>query len=81
MCYVYVLLSLKNNKRYVGSTRLKPEERLKQHNYGSNVWTKQNKPFKLLYTEKHTNYTEARKREKFLKTGVGRKELDVKLGD
>ena len=76
MSYVYLLNSLKNNKRHVGSTDLLPKERLKKHNYGSNSFTKRNKPFILVYKEEYFNKTEAKKREKFLKSGVGRKYLD-----
>ena len=79
MCYIYVLKSLKNGKRYVGSTKILPEERLKQHNYGSNRWTKQNGPFEMIYKEKQFSIIEARKREKFLKSGVGRQFLDRTL--
>jgi len=79
MFFVYVLKSLKNRKRYVGSTKLKPEDRLKKHNSGTNKFTKGNRPFILVYQEEHTNVTMARKREKFLKSGVGRKFLDETL--
>jgi len=77
---VYVLKSLRNNKRYVGSTRSTPQERLKQHNISSNRWTKQNKPFELLYFEECGTYTEARKRENYLKTSSGRRFLDKVYG-
>ena len=73
---MYVLLSRRNSKRYVGSTKQSPAERLKQHNYGSNKWTKENGPFDLIYCEEHQTVREARQRERFLKSGVGRKELD-----
>ena len=76
MFYVYVLVSLRNSKRYVGYTKLLPEERLKQHSAGTNKWTSQNGPFELVYTEKYVTSVEARKRERFLKMGAGRKELD-----
>jgi putative endonuclease len=76
MAFVYVLRSLKNKKRYIGSTDLAPEERLKKHNYGSNKFTKRNGPFVLIYKEKYADKTEARKRENFLKSGIGRKYLD-----
>ena len=76
MSFIYVLRSLKNGKRYVGSTDLLPEDRLKKHNYGSNKFTKRNGPFELLYKENCSNKTESRKRENFLKSGVGRKYLD-----
>lgn len=76
MWYVYVLKSLKNTKRYVGFTSKKPEDRLKEHNSGSNKFTSINKPFILKYTESFVSKTEAIRREKFLKSGQGRKFLD-----
>ncbi|MFH1956771.1 MAG: GIY-YIG nuclease family protein [Patescibacteria group bacterium] len=76
MSYVYVLKSLRNGKRYIGSTELLPKERLKEHNYGANKFTKRNGPFELIYQESHPDKTTARKRENFLKSGVGRKYLD-----
>ncbi|MBI2674045.1 MAG: GIY-YIG nuclease family protein [Candidatus Zambryskibacteria bacterium] len=79
MAFIYVLKSLKNGKRYVGSTNGAPEERLIKHNYGSNKFTKGNRPFELIYKEEYDNMTKARKRENFLKSGVGRKYLDEHL--
>jgi len=55
---VYVLMSSKNRKRYVGYTTKSPEERLKEHNCGSNKWTRVNGPFKLVYKEEFNNKTE-----------------------
>ena len=81
MYYTYVLRSLKNSKRYVGYTSKIPTERLKGHNKGDNTWTKQNRPFKLIYSEVYTTKTEAIKRERFLKSGQGRKFLDNVLSD
>ncbi|MDO8560649.1 MAG: GIY-YIG nuclease family protein [bacterium] len=76
MPYVYVLKSLKNGKRYVGSSNLDPQERLKKHNSGSNKFTKGNKPFILIYQEGCASVRKARQRENFLKSGVGRNFLD-----
>jgi len=76
MFYVYVLKSLKNSKRYIGYTNKTPKERLIEHNSGSNKWTRANKPFELVYKEIFSDKTIARKREKFLKSGQGRKFLD-----
>ena len=76
MYYVYVLKSLCNGKKYIGLTGSLPEERLKQHNYGSNKWSKANRPFELIYTESYSNKVTARKRELFLKTDSGRRVLD-----
>jgi len=80
MNYIYVLKSIKNQKRYIGSTRILPSERCNQHNLGWNKWTKGNGPFDLIYQEEFASYSEAKKRENFLKSGVGRKFLDGLLG-
>jgi len=74
--FTYVLESLRHGKRYVGATSKSPAARLAQHNSRSNQWTRQNGPFKLLYTEAFPSIREARERERFLKTGVGRKIRD-----
>jgi len=80
MPFVYILRSLKNGKRYIGSTRKNPVERLKEHNEGMSRFTKGNKPFILIRQEEYATITEARQRENFLKSGVGRKFLDDILG-
>jgi len=73
MYYIYFLLSLRNKKSYVGKTGKPPNERLTEHNSGSNVWTGQNGPFKLIYFEEYVCKEDADKRELFYKTGIGRK--------
>ncbi len=70
--YSVYFLKAKNNKIYVGVTSKTPEERLKEHNLGSNQSTKQNKPFTLIYFERYHCLRDAMLREKFYKTGVGR---------
>ena len=79
MYNVYVLLSLKNGKRYVGFSRKSPEERLVEHSAGCNQWTRQNGPFKLIYSKPYQNRSEALSKEKFLKSGQGRKWLDENI--
>jgi putative endonuclease len=76
MFYIYVLRSEKNQKRYIGSTSKLPEQRSQEHNSGTNNFTRQNKPWKLIYQESFTTKSEALKRENFLKSGQGRKWLD-----
>ena len=76
MAIVYVLKSRRNGKRYVGCTSKRVEVRLKEHNSGSNQWTRQNGPFDLVYYEEFVCLKEARQRERFLKSGQGRKFLD-----
>ncbi len=71
MYFVYVLKSEKDKKFYIGITN-NIEKRLKQHNDGNNFSTKYRKPFILVYYEIKENRQEARKREKFLKSGCGR---------
>ena len=73
MYFIYFAKSLKNEKIYVGSTSKKPEERLKEHNQGSNKWTKANGPFKLIYYEKFPCKDDAKSREEFYKTGFGKR--------
>jgi len=76
MYYIYVLKSLKNNKKYTGFTQKDPKIRLKEHNNGTNSYTRQNRPFELVYFETFIEEEKARIRERFLKTGQGRRFLD-----
>lgn len=48
MYNVYVLKSLQNGKRYVGFTGNDVMERLREHNNGTNKWTRANGPFKIV---------------------------------
>jgi predicted GIY-YIG superfamily endonuclease len=57
--YVYLLVSQKNSKSYVGFTGKHPEVRLKEHNDGSDPWTSANGPFKLVYYETFICKTDA----------------------
>ncbi len=74
MWFVYILKSEIYNKSYVGSTN-NFDRRLSEHNSGKGIYTRRYKPWKLIKLEEYSTYAEARKREYFLKTGVGRNEL------
>jgi putative endonuclease len=77
MIFVYVLRSLTNGKRYVGITD-NPPRRFKEHGQaGSTVWKLLGK-FEVLHEEEFADYSDARVREKFLKSGRGRGWLDEK---
>lgn len=76
MYSIYFLHSIKNKKYYVGLTNKDPRERLVDHNQGSNQWTRQNGPFKLVYYESYLCQKDAEAREKFYKSGFGRKIRD-----
>lgn len=62
MFYTYVLKSLKDGKLYIGSTS-NLEKRIKEHNGGKSVSTRNRKPFILIYYEQHRTLSEARFRE------------------
>jgi putative endonuclease len=74
MHYVYVLLSNKDKKFYIGSTA-DIRRRYKEHCYGKVFATKSRLPMKLIYYEVFSNKTDALKEELFLKTGKGRERL------
>lgn len=63
---MYILKSLKDKKLYIGSTS-DLNKRLKEHNSGSVLSTKQRRPFKLVYFEGYVLEEEARHREHNLK--------------
>ena len=75
MFYTYVLKSEKDGVRYVGSGR-NVSERLSRHNKGDCRFTKGHRPWQLIYTESFNTRSEAVRRERFLKSGQGRKFLD-----
>ena len=79
MFYVYVLKSLKNGRLYTGSTN-NLERRLLEHNSGQTRYTKYAGPFELIYKEVYNTNHEVVRREKFLKSGKGRKILKEILG-
>ena len=78
MVEVYVIESLSNQVWYTGMA-LNAERRLNEHNAGKSRFTKGHRPWKLIYTEPHKDWAEARPREKYLKTSTGKKWLRGKL--
>jgi len=71
MYFVYVLRSLKDHKRYIGSTD-NLIRRVNEHNDGLVKSTKNRRPLILIYSEEFNTKSEALKREKFFKSGYGR---------
>ena len=81
MPIVYILYSESRNRFYTGSSRTdNPSERLKRHDGGYVTSTKSGRPWLLINVEFFKSYTEARKRELYLKTGVGRKGIKECFG-
>ena len=74
MYQVYAISSEIKSYIYVGLTN-NLKKRVERHNKGYEKTTKPYRPFKLIYTEKCEDRIEARKREKYLKSGVGKEFL------
>jgi putative endonuclease len=76
--YVYLLLSLKDRKFYVGSTT-DLIKRLREHENAEVTSTKNRRPLKLIHYEYFINKVDAKSREVFLKSGFGRDQLRQSL--
>ncbi|MEK7186425.1 MAG: GIY-YIG nuclease family protein [Patescibacteria group bacterium] len=80
MFYAYVLYSEKDKKLYIGLT---PDlkNRFKKHSTGLVRSTKNRRPLKLIFYEAYLLKSDCSRREKYLKSGGGRKELAKQLED
>ena len=74
MIFVYAISSLNHNYIYVGMTQ-DIEARIKRHNDGRERTTRFYKPFKLINSEVCKTRLEARVREKYWKSGIGKEKL------
>ncbi len=64
--YIYLLESLKNEKRYLGSTD-NPNQRINAHNQGRCDFTQQYRPWKCILIINVGDINEARKIEYYIK--------------
>ena len=78
MFYVYILLSLKDKRFYTGSTS-DLRRRFLEHKRGKVKSTKNRLPIKLLCYEGYLYKKEALRREKFLKSSDGKRDLKKRL--
>ncbi|MCQ9205958.1 MAG: GIY-YIG nuclease family protein [Omnitrophica bacterium] len=78
MFYVYIIQSKSNNRMYTGFT-CNLRKRFNEHNNGRVVSTKNRGPFKIIYYEACANEYDARAREKYLKSGMGKRYLKNRL--
>lgn len=76
MIFVYAISSINFNYIYVGMTA-DIEERFSRHNSGREKTTKPYAPFIILHTEECKDRKEARKREKYWKSGIGKEKLKM----
>jgi len=78
MYYTYVIKSQKSGYLYTGSTK-DLRKRFNQHNNGLSTWTKNKGPWELIYYEASINEDDAIAREKYLKSGMGKRYLKNRL--
>ncbi|RJQ26537.1 GIY-YIG nuclease family protein [Candidatus Parcubacteria bacterium] len=80
MFYVYILLSKRNNKFYIGFTK-DLKRRRKEHSNGLVESTKNRRPLLLIYYEAYLKTEDAQAREKFFKTTKGKMQLRKQLNN
>ena len=78
MHYVYVIKSNKDGKFYTGCTE-DLRKRFREHNGSKVNSTKGRGPFDLIYYEASLDASDAFAREKYLKTGMGKRYLKNRL--
>ena len=78
--FVYIIKNKQSNSLYIGRTA-NLKKRLVEHNRGESFYTKRYKNWKLVYAEMYLNKFDALGREKFLKSGSGRKFLKKQLAN
>ena len=76
--YTYILRSLKDGKMYTGSTN-DLRKRFKEHADGKSRSTRGRTPFELIYYEMCKDESDARVREIYLKTGMGKRYIKNRL--
>ena len=78
MFYTYVLKSKKDGKMYTGYTS-DLKKRVREHNNNESVYTKGKGPFRIIYYEACIEQIDAKSREKYLKSGKGKRYLKSRL--
>ena len=77
--FIYVLQGKKDKHWYTGFT-VDLRKRFKEHNEGKYAsWTKGRGPFDLIYYEACKNKEDARQREIYIKTGMGKRYVKNRL--
>jgi putative endonuclease len=75
---VYILFSHKDLRLYIGfSTNI--DARVKRHNTGGNIITANRIPLELIFCEFYLFEEDARKREMYFKTSMGKKAIKLML--
>ncbi len=77
-CYVYVLMSETDGNWYTGYT-VDLRKRLAQHQAGNSASTRSRGPWSLIYYEASLDIEDARARERYLKSGMGKRYVRIRL--
>ncbi len=80
MYYVYVIQSLNTGSFYKGLTK-NVESRLAEHNNGKTQSNRCNRPFRLIHVELCSDIKDARRLEKYFKSGSGREVIQEIYAD
>ncbi|MCA9379714.1 GIY-YIG nuclease family protein [Candidatus Dojkabacteria bacterium] len=78
MFYVYVIQSQIDKSWYIGYTK-DLDLRIKQHNRGESIHTRKHLPYNLICYFALPNKKDAKRYEKYLKSGYGRRTLKKML--
>ena len=78
MFYIYIIQNKKDGRWYTGFTN-DLRKRFNEHNNNKVVSTNNKCPFELIYYEACFNKYDALAREKYLKTGMGKRYLKNRL--
>ena len=78
--YVYILHNPNKNFIYIGYSE-NPKKRYQDHNFGKVRSTKVYKPLGLIFYEAYLTRSDAKRREKYLKSNKGRTTLVTMLKD
>lgn len=74
MYTIYLLIGTESGRRYVGLTN-NADRRLAEHNSGKVRSTQAYRPYRLIVLRQHTSLEDARRSEKYFKSGFGRKHI------
>ena len=74
----YILFSRRDHFLYIGYTS-NIERRLKQHNAGETISTRNRRPLELVFCEFYIFKSDAIKREDYFKTNAGKRTLKLML--
>ena len=78
MYYTYIIETLNGKHRFIGHCR-NLKSQLNQHNSRNVKATRDNRPWRVIYSEKFKNKNDAISREKYFKSISGQKWIEVNV--